>query len=339
MDLPHPDPLNETLDDSVERTHPDLPRSLTEHVMEGRIGIALAEALHEELLYSTAAIAARRDTDRRSNLLYLDNGETLIDKSRSSNGWHGKSGDELHRLIIESIRAMPYLDAEHAAFQGGTAEIGGFLMKLATAAKARFTMQSHSMLRGKNDIAFDFGYVDQFADWDSPEELDTLVRHATDQAKLREEFPGVPISVTPHDRDHPKVNYEFWRTSSRVGNRIGIVVVRKRPYADISIEIDGEPVSIEVFRKSWFLVSTSARENRELFNQINAAQHGRSTSDANGAIAHYVKDTLKSPDLTLTQEQRDEAKRQQTFVLPCTMTYVAQIRDPRHIEPDVELEA
>lgn len=312
--------------DTAERIA-DLPDALARHVACERLSIDLAEQLRAELDFQTSVIAARRDADQRSNLVFMDNYEMFAENEALVR--QTTSREEASTVIRGMIENMPPINAADATFEGNPSD----LVKLARAAKERFAATSHDLFRGKDEIAFDFGYVDQHGDWNAPHELDGRVKQAISPDEFARECPGLLVSITPHDHDHPKIRYDFWRASSRPGDREAIVVIRKRPFADVTIDVDGEPVCVEVFRKSWFLVSAAPDDNEELNRHIGNAEHGRSVSHANSEIAKYVHATLD--DSTDPGPSRHE----QTLVLPCTMTYVAQVRNPNHTGSEVELDS
>ncbi|TAH31958.1 hypothetical protein EYC58_04755 [Candidatus Saccharibacteria bacterium] len=208
-----------------------------------------------------------------------------------------------------------FVDPNHAVFSATKDQIAHDLATFAEAVTTRFAMSDRDYIT-KTDIAFDFGHTDQAGDWSAPAELDELIAYATDEAYLRQELKDDRIKVLPHSRDHEKISYKFWG----VDLDSAIMIIRKRPYADVTLVVDGEPVCVQIFRKSWFLVSAD-ETHPELRALIQNAEPGKQmTGAANVALAEHLSEVLA-----------DDHKDQQTSVLPCTMTYVARVVDAKRV--------
>lgn len=260
----------------------DLPEALLRHVGAGRLSPERAKVLSEELEDRVHIISAHRNTARQANAGFF------------------------------SINPHEhFVDPNHAVFSATKDQIAHDLATFAEAVTARFAMSDHDYIT-KTDIAFDFGHTDQAGDWAAPAELDKLIAYATDQAFLQQELHDERIEVVPHSREHEKISYKFWAINREATS----VIVRQRPYADIIFTVNDEPVCVQVFRKSWFLISAD-EANPDIQRLVKKAIPGKDmTEEANFALSQYLNAILADAD-----------KDQQAVVFPCTMTYVARVID------------
>lgn len=270
----------------------------------GALDIVTAHELTRELSSQANAAEKHRDTNRRANHGYLSN--------RGANTPH---------------RVLSKLELGDLSYSGTAEDASLFVYYIDQLAQLRFAEQSHDVYRGNSRVSFDFTHVDQNGDWDAPNDLDEIVEGAIDPENLRYANMGdVNVLVRRHPRTHPRLSYSFSRAHEQFRDRHAVTVVRKRPYADIILSgTNREPTKIELFRKSWFVVSMPYDGDVELFDAIGKAKHGQQLSSAHEMISEYVDSMLVDPN-----------KRSQSYVLPCTVGYVAQVRDPRGVSKNYD---
>ena len=265
----------------------DLPEALLCHVEAGRLNPERAKVLSEELEERALIISAHRNTARQANAGFFS--------------------------INPHER---FVDPNHAVFSATKDQIAHDLATFAEAVAARFAMSDHDYIT-KTDIAFDFGHTDQAGDWAAPAELDELITYATDEAFLRQELNDEHIEVVPHSREHEKISYKFWAINPGAATS---VIIRQRPYADIIFTVNDEPVCVQIFRKSWFLINAD-ETNPDIQRLVDGAIPGKDmTEEANIVLSQYLDAILADAD-----------KDQQTIVFPCTMTYVARVIDDERL--------
>lgn len=217
---------------------------------------------------------------------------------------------------------------EVTSFQGGDAEIATFMRTVAQVAQARFAdKQPREHYDKKHDIAFDIGHSDQFGDWALPADLDKLVQLAIDE-NLLEQLEGVSgVSVERHDRDHDGTRYAFGQTGESEHGWSSCTVIRKRPIADVTFSVDdASPVTIEIFRHSMFLMNVSD-DNTDLSQAV------RMAADASSRPVDKRSDVEQQRLLEMVQLLKDiladeSARGAQTLVIPCSMGYIARVREP-----------
>lgn len=295
-----------------------LPKALASHITAERLRPETARDICEELRRQSMSITARRNYDRRSNLGYLNH--VLVDPHKP---FDMKSFSELTPEDIERLsdEAMALREADvpiDGFFDGDETQVHTFLYRLAVAAQLRFAATPGRPYDKKHDVSFDFGHIDQEADWGAPVRLDGLVAHATNRDALRDSYPAFSPSVVLHDRSHEKLKYEFYE--SHLKEPVSKIVLRKRPYADVTFRLGSEPTTVKIFRKSWFLLAATNPDFRPMERLIRSAVDGDTgTSSSNRKLADEVGVILSWPD-----------KDTQAYLFPITMTYVASVVDPRY---------
>lgn len=293
----HPDRLHRELQ-GPEMLQPLLFTALQHLVEAGKLDLFTAHELESELTEQADTAAKHRDTNRRANFSFLRNAGSE------------RSHQVLTKLMLDDL-----------SYSGSVEDAVHFVFIMDQLAQMRFAEPSHHVYDKINRIAFDFGHVDQEGDWDAPNDLDEVLERATDQASLLDaNIDGAHMIVRKHPRDHHKLAYSFRKSHHHLRDRHSMTVVRKRPTADIILSGKGRKTTkIEFFRQSSFVVSAPYDGDARLFEAIGRANPGEFLSPSHEVISEFISETLVSPN-----------KRDQSYVLPCSVAYIAQIRNPEH---------
>lgn len=229
---------------------------------------------------------------------------------------------------LNEVHILPPPDA--TAFFGTEDKIVYFMKQVAEVAKIRFAEETHhNFYRGRDHLAFDIGHVDQFGDWDAPSGLDALVAAAVDPKRLAQVNGVNNVAVVLHGRDHPLSAYEFQNCVGVEHGWYSCLAIRKRPIADITLQLDDRhPVTVDIFRHSSFLMSAHTADHDGLYGVLWAAVHVDGVDPKQASRRMFEKREGAVKFLNDMLVRKDRAK--QAFVIPCSIGYIARIRDPKY---------
>ncbi len=252
---------------------------------------------------------------------------TLMSRTRRQRQ-QSVNANYLRNPKLKEAHVAPPPDA--TAFSGTEEEIANFMKQVAEVAEIRFAEETyHNSYRDRDHIAFDIGHLDQFGDWDAPSELDALVAAAVDQKRLSQ-IDGVNnVEVVVHDRDHPHIAYEFQRCVGEAEGWYSCLASRKRPIADVTFQLgDHDPVTVDIFRHSSFLMNAHIADHDGLYNVLWAAEHVNSIDP--GRVSQRMLEKREGAERFLSNMLVQEDRDKQAFVIPCSIGYIVRIRDPKY---------